>query len=696
MPFGSLSPEQRIRVMLLLENAAQYVGRMNEAAAATARLAASEKVLQRETKAANAQTFIQRQGLYTLRRYTFFLTSALTFAAAGVVKLGFEYNNAMQTARVAMGPVFKNQQALNRELSQLFILAAKSPFLFKDTTVAFRNMYAAFHPLGFSVQFTNQTIDTLINSLAYAGRTTPAALNRVSVQLQHMAFVGRPAGQIILNLARDGLPIYAALHKQLHLNDLQIQNIARSGITAKQIIVALNNYVRTTPGYMGAALRQANRTLLGSWQQFKDLLSQAAGGSIGGTSGGLFGGLHKILYGVNKQLAAQMSANKPVTMTQLVSAFDRQLSPSTHLIINLFILLNTVLHTVFIEFGLIAKTISILLYPLDKLASLFGANRLSAHLLGIVLGTFITLATIARLRILALAEAEAIAKLSTLEFGKAVVFTQGVMRVFKLLMAGELISTIRTWAFETQVAAIWNTRLGKVMNETFVGGMGRKIVRGIFTMTAAIGTASAATWTWVTANIALIATFGVYLAIGAILVVLYIKWKAFHKAVDDLWRDIIYFSPIIAISLTDAFGPLGVVITSLLLIIRYWKQIKQLTNNFRLSPTGDLGGSKPAPSPPKGSHYHGWSWSGFFHSLIHPGLAEGGRVVSPGRVLVGENGPELLNLPRAASVVPLNNDHLAGSIVVHVYPQDMYIDGRKVGEAVATAYTDTQARNTGS
>jgi hypothetical protein len=37
-----------------------------------------------------------------------------------------------------------------------------------------------------------------------------------------------------------------------------------------------------------------------------------------------------------------------------------------------------------------------------------------------------------------------------------------------------------------------------------------------------------------------------------------------------------------------------------------------------------------------------------------PLLAEGGIVTRPGSAVVGEEGPELLNLPSGASVVPLN------------------------------------------
>ena len=38
-----------------------------------------------------------------------------------------------------------------------------------------------------------------------------------------------------------------------------------------------------------------------------------------------------------------------------------------------------------------------------------------------------------------------------------------------------------------------------------------------------------------------------------------------------------------------------------------------------------------------------------------PGLATGGSVTRSGMALVGESGPELLNLPRGANVVPLNS-----------------------------------------
>jgi phage-related protein len=46
-----------------------------------------------------------------------------------------------------------------------------------------------------------------------------------------------------------------------------------------------------------------------------------------------------------------------------------------------------------------------------------------------------------------------------------------------------------------------------------------------------------------------------------------------------------------------------------------------------------------------------------------PGLAEGGTVTETGTVMVGEQGPEFLNLPRGASVVPLDK---SGSVNITI------------------------------
>ena len=60
-----------------------------------------------------------------------------------------------------------------------------------------------------------------------------------------------------------------------------------------------------------------------------------------------------------------------------------------------------------------------------------------------------------------------------------------------------------------------------------------------------------------------------------------------------------------------------------------------------------------------------WLGGGSWHPSIPtipniPFLAEGGTVVNSGTVMVGENGPELLELPAGARVVPLSNSDMSG------------------------------------
>ena len=66
------------------------------------------------------------------------------------------------------------------------------------------------------------------------------------------------------------------------------------------------------------------------------------------------------------------------------------------------------------------------------------------------------------------------------------------------------------------------------------------------------------------------------------------------------------------------------------------------------------------------------------------GLAEGGTLTSAGSVLVGESGPELLNLPKGASVAPLGKAS-SGPKSINVMVQ---LDGKTIAKAVEQPLTD--------
>ncbi len=71
-----------------------------------------------------------------------------------------------------------------------------------------------------------------------------------------------------------------------------------------------------------------------------------------------------------------------------------------------------------------------------------------------------------------------------------------------------------------------------------------------------------------------------------------------------------------------------------------------------------------------------------------PLLAEGGDIIEAGRVIVGEEGPEFLDLPKGAKVTPLDNEPDAPPPTPSVIIVKTYIDGREVAEATSRPNND--------
>jgi hypothetical protein len=72
-----------------------------------------------------------------------------------------------------------------------------------------------------------------------------------------------------------------------------------------------------------------------------------------------------------------------------------------------------------------------------------------------------------------------------------------------------------------------------------------------------------------------------------------------------------------------------------------------------------------------------------------PKLAEGGNIMSGGTVMVGEEGPEFLNLPRGARVTPL--DKAGGDIVININNPKMF--SSRDGEQLANLLVKTLKLN---
>jgi len=671
--FGALSSAHQILVLLSLKGGPEYDAQMQAASAETNAFGRSLLKTSAAMRVATQRTWLHNQALFTARRYAFYATLAVTALAFEVAKLGFQYQSTIQTTRVALSTILKPHE-MDAVINRLYRISTLSPFLFQDTVQAFRQLYPAFHAAGLSSKLALDSIQGSANALAVQGKLTTGQLTRVSVQLQHMANIGRPTGQVLTALARDGLPVYPALRKELHLTGLSLTDLASSGITAKQTIAALNKYMMTQAPYAGAAERISMKTLQGNWQMFKDILAQASGRA----TGGLFSGLTQRLADVNKALIGPFSKNQPITMTMIAEAIDKSLTPRTHAIINLFLIFTTTVKTLVTELFLLLGIIQLILFPLDYFASLMGQNWAWSKLFGIVLGTLITLWTLAwvRITLLNLVEESQIILVRTL-------------RMLYLLWA----FAVRVWNAATELAILINIWWNREVETTRLLLIGAAIATAAWTAMTNLWTdstiaATAAQWAL---NIAMYANpigliiLGVLL-LTAGLIVLYIKWKRFHDAVNATFKFL--WSHPWAAALIPVVGQLIIMAKVLLAIYNNAARIADLARHPLRHLEHATGGGWLGTA----TSVAGWITNpiGSFAGLA--GMQHGGFVGSGGMAIVGERGPELLHLPTASVVQPFASNMVNGGLAIHIYPQDIYFDSKKIGSVLATAITDKEAR----
>jgi tape measure domain-containing protein len=271
-----MTPEEVV-IYAMMRGKRQFVRDVTEMGYSIRALGLESETVGRSFERVAHRGFLMNQALFTIRRFSYMGTLALTGAGAAAIKWGFDYNNAIQTAQVALQKFFPSQQALNDSLQRLWTIAKFTPFQIRDMTTAFRALYPAFRSLGISANSTIDTIQGIIDGLSVAGKVSGPALQRATIALQHMAFQGRLTGISVNSLARDGIPIFAILRSELGLTGDQMHRIGQLGIPANVAMQAIIHYMRTTPGYAGAAYRQSTMTVSGLFSTFKDNMSRLMG-----------------------------------------------------------------------------------------------------------------------------------------------------------------------------------------------------------------------------------------------------------------------------------------------------------------------------------------------------------------------------------------------------------------------------------
>jgi hypothetical protein len=619
VPYSTLSAGQRLRIRLELLGAAKYNAQMKEAAASTFSLNAALAQNAKASKTAAANSWLHNQALFSTRRYAFYATLALTGTTLAVAKMGFSYLSALQQAQVALAPVITGTGALQGELDKLYKIAALTPFSFKEVTVGFRMMYSAMGPLGIGLGTMNQLIQSIADTLSFTGKVTPTALLRISDALQDMSNIGYVTGITVNRLERNGVAMGAALRKAFGLSGDQMSRIGELRIPAEAALKAFIKYAQTTPGIAGAALAQSNKTMYGAWSTFKDLLSQAAGQS----EEGLFNFVHKTLANVNKELAVLYNNKEPITITNIVRAFDNQLSPSTHMLLNVFLTLQTALVDLITYFGLLFKAVAWVIGVFTTITGVFGGTSKSAHTLGHFLGV-LTFAFIVGKGVALLYQLTVDAvKIALYGVRIALILAAAAQWLLNWAMGAGSIAQLRTiWRFgrysrAAQLGTVQTTRLMRAtmwLKTSLNGGLIPAFTRAMI-----------ATWAWFTSLLAVN---------GALIVTTITLWLL----TAPLW--------LVVIAIIAAVAAVVLLVAGVVILYQKWKafhDLVQRTKNFLFG------------TPGKDKRW--WQMSGI--DAVKAAFATGGTMHSGGLAVVGERGPEVVRLPAGANVTPVKKANTA-------------------------------------
>ena len=371
-------------------------------------------------------TFAANQALFTMRRIAYGLTLGVIGLAAVAVKMGFDFNSAVNRAQVGFKGFINGTQAINDEVTKIYYLAAKTPFEFPDILLATQRLI----PYNRNLQEVNDTVDAISNSLAAQGVAQKQYLTRATIQFAHIYALGRVTGQQVNALARDNIPLTAMLAQHYHTTTAAITDMIHQGLVpasaATQALIAYQN----NPGFRGKNLMIATQTLSGAWATVKDIIRF----SVGSREQGIFEHVRKGLQGVATQMLPFAKAGKPITVTMLAEAFDRELTPTTHIIINLFELFRGVLTGLIFGFVAFFKVISVVSSIFNKVTGSGKAFRDVLFVIGFIVGLTTALFITYRTALVFYAIASGIATAATWLFN-------GALITYDYLMIAAAVST---------------------------------------------------------------------------------------------------------------------------------------------------------------------------------------------------------------------------------------------------------------
>lgn len=262
-------PTSDINVFLRLIGGRRFEGGLLGAASATRGFSAS---IERATNASKSWQIAQHAGtagLFAMAGAARVGSYAIGGLAIATLGFGFKFNATMEQSYLAFGRFTGSAKTAKRFVNDLFQIAAKSPFTFKDVTTAGRRLLA----FGFDVKETTGLIKTLSDVVSYTGGNADATF-RLAKAFGDIHAKGRLMQQEVNQLANVGIPAYDILRKKLHLTADDMRHIGLAGIGADKAIKALKEGLDER--YGGGAAKYS-KTFTGQLDKAKDYGERAAG-----------------------------------------------------------------------------------------------------------------------------------------------------------------------------------------------------------------------------------------------------------------------------------------------------------------------------------------------------------------------------------------------------------------------------------
>ena len=607
------------RIQMALTGRAQVVGGLKQVGGQVGALAKETAVYNAQVSEGHRRTWLMNQALFTMRRFAYAGTLALTALGAIATKTGLAFNISMEQNRIAMGHFLGGTKEANSELAYLYELAARTPFEFQQVVNAERRFLA----FGFSVDEARNALSTIGDVAAGLGGDPADNIERLVLVLGQVRATGRVLGQDMLQLQQLGINTNQIFREELGLTreDLK-QGVGELQIPSEVAIPAL---LRGMQKQFKGMAEQQSKTLGGMLSTLHDYTAQLLGALTMPIFLDLRNRIVPGLIDLNKEMSS--AAKSGATWADMMEIVDRHigahgaLARTWRILANIGsslaeIFNNAVKPALIFVSAILAVTLLPALEALSRVL-LFVADHstILAPLIVYLTMSFLIYKTAVMISVLWTMRqglAWKLAILSGMKFG-------GGIRWMTIWIYRGIVA-LRGWAFATVLArSSLGTFTGRVLLHNSIMA---RFIRVMFLASAATRAWAASLWVVRTA-IFNIPVIGWILAIIAAIIVLEVKFHIIQRSIENLWNLLIRF--------------------------RSWILGNKISWDDFLPGSGFFDKLKFIP---------GFQGMGLAYEGIKriPGLAGGGHVTSGGVFAVGERGPELAMLPTGSAVSPMGEN----------------------------------------